>query len=168
MTYKAVLISLGMLASASSFAADNFSIYLTRHAEKENSQNDKNPSLTGCGKVRAQQLATLLSSADIKQIYSTTYQRTMQTALPLSLQESISIKNYNPRFLTQIMMELKQNRENTLVVGHSDTTPMIAEYLSGQPLEQIKESEYQTLYQIQFIDEEVVLTTLTQPLECKK
>ncbi|WP_259337917.1 phosphoglycerate mutase family protein [Colwellia sp. RSH04] len=167
MTFKAVLISLGIFASMNSFAADNFSIYLTRHAEKENSQNDKNPSLTRCGKVRAQQLATLLSSADIKQIYSTTFQRTMQTALPLSLQERISIKNYNPRFLTQIMMELKQNRENTLVVGHSDTTPMIAEYLSGQPLEQIKEGEYQTLYQIQFIGEEVVLTTLTQPLECK-
>ncbi|QBG36555.1 SixA phosphatase family protein [Litorilituus sediminis] len=167
MTYKSICISVAMLLSVGPVAADNFSIYLTRHAEKENGQQDKNPSLTRCGKVRAQQLATILSDAKLESVYSTSFQRTMQTALPIATAQKKSIKNYNPRFLFQVANQLKQNRENALVVGHSNTTPELVELLSGERVDEIKEGNYQVLYQVQFVDEQAIVTKFMQPLVCR-
>ncbi len=47
--------------------ADNYSIYLVRHAEKVS--DSKNPTLTVCGKKRAKQLATLLSTTLPSTVY---------------------------------------------------------------------------------------------------
>lgn len=160
-------------------AADNFTIYLTRHAEKqpvsslepttdhENSSHSKNPTLTACGKLRAKQLARLLSAIQLDAVYSTPYQRTMQTAQPTAKLQATAIKNYNPKYLAPLALDLKLKRKNTLVVGHSNTTPLLAELLVGKAVAPIAESNYQVLYQIQFIGDEKILTQLTQPLICK-
>jgi broad specificity phosphatase PhoE len=146
--------------------ADNYSIYLVRHAEKVSGL--KNPSLTFCGKLRAKQLASLLSQTNIKNVYSTHYQRTMQTAQPLANQQKIAIKNYNPKYLEQLSLKLQQHKQNTLVVGHSNTTPRLAELLTKQAITPLSEQHYQELYQIQFINDQVILTMFQQPLICKK
>jgi phosphohistidine phosphatase SixA len=147
-------------------ASDNFSLYLVRHAEKK--MESKNPPLTQCGKKRAQQLATLLSTANIESIYSTSYQRTMSTAAPLSSKQSIPIKNYNPKQLEQFFLHLKQRKENALIVGHSNTTPQLTQLLSGQEVVGLGEKDYQTLYQVQFIGGESLLTKFKQPLACNQ
>jgi len=146
-------------------ASDNFTLYLVRHAEKQT--ESKNPQLTQCGKERAEQLATLLSVANIKSIYSTRYQRTMSTAAPLSRKHNIAIKNYDPRALEQFALHVKQQKENALIVGHSNTTPQLTQLLSNQKVATLSEKEFQTLYQIQFIKGQSYLTKLTQPLTCK-
>jgi len=148
-----------------SFAADSYSIYLVRHAEKLT--DSKNPSLTACGKERAEQLASLLDKAGISAIYSTSYQRTMQTAAPLAKQQEMAIKNYNPRHLEQLSLQLKQKKESAIVVGHSNTTPMLTELLSKKKVAPLTEHDFQYLYQVQFTDKETTLTILQQPLECK-
>lgn len=145
-------------------ANDNFSLYLVRHAEKET--KSKNPSLTTCGKERAKQLATILSTVNIKSIYSTSYQRTMSTAAPLSSRKKIAIKNYNPKQLEQFALHLKQRKENALIVGHSNTTPQLTQLLSSQNVDKLTEKEYQTLYQVQFIKGQTFLTKLMQPHQC--
>jgi phosphohistidine phosphatase SixA len=146
-------------------ASDNFTFYLVRHAEKQT--EGKNPRLTQCGKERAEQLATLLSVANIKSIYSTSYQRTMSTAAPLSRKQNIAIKNYDPRELEQFALHLKQLKENALIVGHSNTTPQLTQLLSNQNIAALSEKEFQALYQVQFIEGQSYLTKLTQPLTCK-
>ena len=146
-------------------ASDNFTLYLVRHAEKQ--LDSKNPSLTQCGRERARQLATLLSTANIKSIYSTGYQRTMSTAAPLSKTLNIPIKNYNPRQLEQVSLQLKQNKQNALIVGHSNTTPQLAHILSQLSIEPMSEKNYQVLYQIHFAGKQVSLTKLLQPHTCK-
>jgi broad specificity phosphatase PhoE len=153
-----------ILFSLPSLANDDFTLYLVRHAEKQNT--DKNPQLTQCGKLRAKQLATLLSTANIKSIYSTSYQRTMSTAAPLSNKQNIAIKNYSPRQLEQFALHLKQNKENALVVGHSNTTPQLTRLLSDQEVEPLSEKDYQMLYQVQYIAGKQQLTLLKQPLKC--
>lgn len=145
--------------------ADNYSIYLVRHAEKVS--DSKNPTLTVCGKKRAKQLAALLSQTSITHIYSTHYQRTMQTAKPLANQQQIAIKNYNPRYLEQLSLELQQQKANTLIVGHSNTTPELVTLLTKEIVAPLSEQDYQQLYQVQYIDEQVVLTIFQQPLSCK-
>jgi len=147
-------------------ASDNFTLYLVRHAEKL--ADTKNPALSQCGKERAKQLATLLSTANIKSIYSTSYQRTMSTATPMSNKQKIAIRNYDPRQLEQFALHLKQRKENSLIVGHSNTTPQLTQLLSKQEVAAMSEKEYQNLYQVQYIDGKSQLTQLKQPLSCKQ
>jgi len=161
---KYIFALLGLAFTANIFAADNYSIYLVRHAEKQH--KEENPGLTRCGQARAKQLASLLSQANISQIYSTNYQRTRQTASPLATKQHITVQNYNPRHLEQLSTQLQQRKENSLVVGHSNTTPQLAELLSKQKMATLTELDYQQLYQIQFVGEEVVVTLLKQPLIC--
>ncbi|HCM46390.1 MAG TPA: histidine phosphatase family protein [Colwellia sp.] len=162
--FSPIIISVLLLKPC--LSNDNFSLYLVRHAEKET--ESKNPSLTQCGKKRAKQLATLLSTANIKSIYSTSYQRTMSTAVPLSRRQELAIKNYNPQQLEQFALHLKQHKENALIVGHSNTTPQLTQLLSGREVVGLGEKDYQTLYQVQFIAGESQLTKFKQPLACKQ
>ncbi len=170
MHYKVILIIISLLSSFTAVSAENFSIYLVRHAEKQQSLKDsekyKDPLLTSCGVLRAKQLARLLSSANIESIYSTSYQRTIQTASPLANELNVAIKSYNPRNLDQLALLLKQRKQSVLVVGHSNTTPLLAQLLSGIKVKAIHKENYQMLYQIQFISEKATLTKLIQPLLC--
>ncbi len=162
---KKILLAITLYAvSCFNFAADNYSIFLVRHAEKL--KDSKNPGLTACGKTRAQQLASLLSQANVKTIYSTSYQRTMQTATPLANQQKKAIKNYNPRHLAQFALQLKQKKENALVVGHSNTTPMLVSLLINKKVAPLTEQDYQYLYQVQLTNDQAILTTFKQPLKC--
>lgn len=152
------------LQSYPSVAVDNYSIYLVRHAEK--TDNADNPSLTSCGKRRADMLANMLSKTNITSIYSTSYQRTMQTAKPLAKLTNTAVKIYSPKHLDQLMLLLKNNSENTLVVGHSNTTPQLVELLTKQKIPSLTEQDYQYLYQVQFTNKQPLLTIFQQPLNC--
>ena len=145
-------------------ASESFTLYLVRHAEKQ--PEGKNPKLTQCGQLRAKQLTTLLSTADIQSVYSTSYQRTMSTAAPMSKAQDVTIKNYDPRQLRQFSLHLKRRQENALIVGHSNTTPELTALLSSHEVAPMTEKQYQNLYQVQFVDNNVELITLTQPLNC--
>ncbi len=145
-------------------AQDSFSIYLVRHAEKQLSKDD--PKLNQCGELRAKQLASILEHTAIKQVYSTPYRRTMATAAPFSQQQQLAIKQYSPAKLEQFAQQLLQQKANTLVVGHSNTTPQLAALLSEIAVEDITEKQYRNLYQIQVSDNGKTLTLLTQPLTC--
>lgn len=161
---KFIFILLAIDLTSHAFATESYSIYLVRHAEKQ--QEGKNPGLTQCGQLRAKQLASLLSQAKINQVYSTSYQRTRQTANPFAVKQHIAVQNYNPKHLEQLSIQLQQRKENSLVVGHSNTTPQLAELLSKQKMAPLTELDYQQLYQIQFVGEDVIVTLLKQPLIC--
>ena len=163
MMKKVLLVCLATIYSSQLLASNDFTIYLTRHAEK---QKGENPALTQCGQLRAKQLATMLKNEQINQIYSTSYNRTMATAQPSSTHKQIAIKQYAPNRLDQLAHKLKRDQINTLVVGHSNTTPELARLLSKQQVAAIDETEYQMLYQIRYIDNKPHLAILRQPLTC--
>jgi len=159
-----LLLILYMLINFNVLATQTYTVYLVRHAEKQ--KEIKNPSLTQCGILRAKQLATMLSQAKIKSIYSTNYRRTVETATPLSKNTQLLIKHYDPRNLNQIAQQLRDRQENAFVVGHSNTTPQLAALLSDQEVEPLTERDYQQLYQIQFSDKQKTMTVFKQPLNC--
>lgn len=154
-----------LFLSSFSSAANNYSIYLARHAEELNSP--KKTELTACGKFRAKQLSNLLSQTNITQIYSTYEQHFMQTARPLANQRNIAIKNYNFKYLEQLSLKLQQQKTNTLIIGDSNTTQKLTSLLTEKVITPISEQDYQTLYQIQYFDKQVTLTIFQQPLLCK-
>ncbi|MGB1263603.1 MAG: phosphoglycerate mutase family protein [Cognaticolwellia sp.] len=145
-------------------AADTFTLYLVRHAEKQTTKND--PKLTQCGELRAKQIADMLAHTKIKHVYSTAYKRTMATAAPFAKQQQLPITQYSPAKLSLFAQQLLAQKENSLVVGHSNTTPQLSALLSGLEVEHITEKQYRNLYQIQVSDSGKVLTLLTQPLTC--
>jgi len=163
---KAKIIALTLLSLAlPSLAAENFSVYLVRHAEKQ--KDVANPSLTQCGHIRANQLAKILEKTNIEKVYSTSYARTLETAAPMARQNEIAIKQYSPHGLEQLVRELKQYGKNVLVVGHSNTTPVLAGLLANQETAALSEQEYRMIYQVQFVEGNPSLTILTHPLACR-
>jgi len=143
----------------------SYSIYLVRHAEKQIDRDD--PGLTQCGKFRANQIASLLENANIKKIYSTSYKRTMATASPLAIQQKLAIKGYAPNKLEQLAWQLIKEKQNTVVFGHSNTTPQLAELLSQIEVEPISEDQYRGIYQVVVSGNDRHLTLLMQPLICR-
>ena len=142
-----------------SIAVHSKSIYLTRHAEKID-DGSKDPVLTIQGEIRAKNIADMLSEANIQHVYSTDYQRTQLTAKPLAQFLGLTVKSYNPNELASFAQQLKQQSGNALVVGHSNTTPMLTYLLSGQAVNSLDESDFDNIYQVMSNDDQVILTKL--------
>lgn len=125
--------------------ADNTQlIFLVRHAEKmKDGTND--PALSNAGKERAENLAKILSTEDIRTIFSTNYERTRSTGMPLARQLGKDIMIYNSQ--EELIGNLAEARGNVLIIGHSNTIPMLAnELLKEEKFSQLEESEYDKLF----------------------
>jgi len=148
-----LIVLSGLTASWSAIATER-QIFLVRHAEKQvNGTND--PALTPQGNTRANNIANQLMDKNIVVIYSSDYQRTRQTAAPLAKQLNLSISIYDPGDLSSFAEMLKQQPGNLLIVGHSNTTPQLAQLLGGKSLGKIKETEYNRIYQLTFDGKQV-------------
>lgn len=126
-----------------------FTIYLVRHSEKElSSKNPKNPPLSQCGQQRAESLNSFLEEVHLDAIYSTDYIRTKSTAQPTAIKKKIETKIYNPQELTDFATLLIDRKEDALVVGHSNTTGVLAGLIIGQNIGAFEENIYNRIYQI--------------------
>ncbi len=135
-------------------------IFLVRHAEKE-AQPVDDPALTAAGRLRSEELAKLLADTDLKAIYSTDLTRTRETAAPVGRGSALSIQYYDPSDLAGLAETLQTLGGNALVVGHSNTTPILVELLGGAPGGPIDEAaEYDRLYILTMTAGEVVTTLL--------
>ena len=119
--------------------------YLVRHAEKTADKDD--PGLTEAGYKRAQDLAERLADVPLTKIYSSDYRRTRDTATPVAQAKNLDVVIYDPRALEVFTNTLLTETGHILVVGHSNTTPQLSEYLGGQAGEPIIEAtEYNRFY----------------------
>lgn len=150
-----IIVLLGLQYSANAQDTNEiFTIYLVRHAEKQqSSDNPRDPSLTDCGIKRAESLAGFLGKVDLSAIYSTDFTRTRNTAKPTADSQGITIKMYNPRELNSFAKLLINSKEDALVVGHSNTTGVLAGLLVGEDIEPFKEDIYNRIYQVVFYKE---------------
>jgi len=141
-----------------------YTIYLVRHAEKI--LDTKNPDLTECGHERAKNIAQFLESVDLDVIYSTNYTRTKNTAKPTSESKSLVIENYDPRKLEEFAKVLIDKKENALVVGHSNTTAVLAGLLAGEKLNAFDESIYNRIYQVTIYKNQSKLSLFHSSFSC--
>jgi phosphohistidine phosphatase SixA len=116
---------------------------LVRHAEKM-ADGSKNPELSEEGKLRAARLADVLMNTPVSAIYSTDFIRTRSTVELLAKSKALEILLYDPFKKEDIAKMLEDYKGKTIVVcGHSNTTPAIANYLSGsESLKEFADSEY--------------------------
>jgi len=125
-------------------------IYLVRHAEKAK-EGGRDPILTPEGKKRANKLRKILEGVGINKVYSTDYQRTQLTAAPTAEISGQKILSYNPSKLKEFAEDLKIERkgQQILVVGHSNTTPVLVNALIGaEQYPMIDEQEYGHLFMV--------------------
>ena len=123
-----------------------FTVYLVRHAEKQTDKND--PPLSECGVKRAQGLAQLLSSVNLKHVYSSDYKRTLSTAAPVANSQNLAVELYDPKKLEKIKTTLLNLKQDVLVVGHGNTTAVLAGMLAKQELEETTYTSYDRVYQV--------------------
>lgn len=136
---KLLLFSIAFLLFTSPLFAQNMTIILVRHAEKDSSptMNRFDPILSPEGKQRANKLFDAVKKFKPEQIFSTNLLRTRMTVDPLAtnLNEKfrIFVEAYNPGELEAFADKLlKINAKTILVAGHSNTTPKLANLLLKQ------------------------------------
>ncbi|MDD7914012.1 SixA phosphatase family protein [Polaribacter ponticola] len=101
--------------------------YLIRHAEKDRSDiTNRNPNLNFDGEKRAQNWSNFFKEISLDAVYSTKYNRTIQTATPTSQDKKIEIQFYNPNNLYDSVFKENTKGKVVLIVGHSNTTPAFA------------------------------------------
>ncbi|NJN77157.1 MAG: histidine phosphatase family protein, partial [Saprospiraceae bacterium] len=129
-------------------------IILVRHAEKVK-DNTANPALTTEGELRAIKLAYMLREESVAAVFSTDYERTLKTAEPTAQFHELKVQKYLPQnqelFLENV---LKQYRGKTvLIVGHSNTVPMMLNVLTGENYWKIKDYAYNDLFIVNVVQQ---------------
>ena len=139
--FKSLVISIiTLLLFSSAINAQKQRFIILRHAEKDTTvagsqMMQADPPLNTKGQERAQSIIRKFKKYKISKIYSTKYNRTKSTVLPLANSIGLSINNYDPKQLKSFANELKAqaNESKTiLIVGHSNTSPRLVNMLLGK------------------------------------
>ena len=89
---KQLILLILILSSIDISSQDCTEIYLIRHAEKDRSDiKNRNPELNDLGKKRALKWVQVFKNIELDKIYSTNYNRTIQTVTPVSKENNIDI-----------------------------------------------------------------------------
>ena len=120
-------------------------VYLVRHAEKAIDETD-DPPLALAGQIRVQVLRQLLADSDLTHVHTTDWKRTRETARPIAKDVGVEPSIYDAGDMAGFAATLRATPGHHLVVGHSNTTPMLVETLGGDPSTPIHDLEYDRLY----------------------
>lgn len=161
------LLLLGLTLSFSTLADTNRQIFLSRHMEKASSGQD--PALSPCGVAQAQAFATQLKDIALPHLMHTPFLRTQQTAQAF-LKADRQLLSYDPRQVEALINELKSKTGNVLVIGHSNTIPLLVEKMTGQTVAPLKEQDYGRIYILteQSQQWQLHISQLPTPVLCQK
>ncbi|MBO3117381.1 nuclear transport factor 2 family protein [Winogradskyella sp. DF17] len=122
--------------------------YLIRHAEKDlRNKSNRNPHLSEVGIARANNWAKIFGAAEFDMVYSTDYFRTKETAAPIAKANNLEVTLYDPRDFNPEDFKRKTNGKTVLIVGHSNTTPMLSNsFIKDKKYQQISEDVYGNVY----------------------
>jgi broad specificity phosphatase PhoE len=151
----AVVLTIGcVLGVATAAAAADQVIFVVRHAERADAAGGpppagmmaNDPPLSAAGIERARRLAALLASADVKHIFTSEFQRTRQTAAPLSEATRIPPVTASSRDASALAQQVRSAAGNVLVVGHSNTVPDLLKELGVTTPVAIGDTEYDNVF----------------------
>lgn len=146
-----VLTMCGMMVPV---VAEAQMVIVVRHAERADGgagtgasmTTSNDPELSEVGKARAQKLAAMLGDAGVVAIYTTQYRRTKDTANPLGEKVGVAYEAVPSGDMAGLVRKIKSHKSGAvLVVGHSNTVPVIVKALGG-PDVTIADDEYDSLF----------------------
>jgi len=149
---RTLIVGLALVASAASaLLAQPSTVILVRHAEKA-ATPASDPNLTPAGEQRARDLLHALADAHVGSIITTQFARTKETAKPLadSVHETpiVVATGSMKEHVEAIAAKVKGAKKGStvLVVGHSNTIPMIIAALGGPKMADLCDAEYSHLF----------------------
>lgn len=109
--------------------------FLIRHAEKNRTDSaNKNPQLNEKGLKRAENWNHFFSSFNINAVYSTNYNRTLQTVAPTAKAHNLEVTFYNPFTIDVEKLKSDNKGKTVLIVGHSNTIPHLVNKLINKEI----------------------------------
>lgn len=125
-------------------------VIVVRHAERADGgasmATGTDPELSEVGKARAQKLAAMLGDAGVVAIYTTQYRRTKDTANPLGEKIGVAYEAVPSGDMAGLVRKIQSHKSGAvLVVGHSNTVPIIVKALGG-PEFKLADDEYDSLF----------------------
>ena len=149
-------------------------VILVRHAEKADASSD--PVLSEAGQRRAMDLAVALSDTDLTHVLTSPLQRTVLTARPAAEAhainpEAISFEGGTQAHVLRIAERIRALPDDAvvLVVGHSNTVPLIAAALGETGPSEMADCEYDRLTVISVEDDgdsPAVIGRYGEPANC--
>lgn len=139
-------------SKALSFSRDasTTTLVLVRHAEKAmDGDNPDDPGLTPAGQQRAERLADILQNFPLSGVYTTNFIRTTKTAQPSAYQQQLDMQFYDASKSADFVIQLAARNlgKNFLIVGHSNTVPLMLNRLLGESrFSNISETDYSNIY----------------------
>jgi phosphohistidine phosphatase SixA len=158
------LIILGLLSItlACEHKEKETTLYLVRHAEKDTLFAGENPPLIEAGYTRAELLKELLKDVGIEKVYSTKFDRTVNTVQPLLSELNLTVNVYDYHDFHPAVDTIKLSGKHTLLCGHSDNLLPIIAHLNGQPpYESLGHNDYDNLFKLTVLSD----TTLVEVIK---
>lgn len=127
-------------------------VLVVRHAEKVDNSDD--PALSAIGSARAEALAEALADAGVGHVIVTHRQRTRLTAAPLMAAlglepEVVAFGRDMEEHVRAVAAAVRrQVGQVVLVVGHSNTVPMIVHALGGPRMPDLCDARYGGLFAV--------------------
>ena len=166
-----IAAALSLLTAGSALAQ---TVILVRHAEKVDASAD--PVLSEAGQRRAVDLAVALSGSDLTHVFTSPLQRTRLTARPAAEAhainpEVISFEGGTEAHVRRVAERIRSLPDDAvvLVVGHSNTVPLIAAALGETGPSEMADCEYDRLTVISVEDDgdsPAVVTRYGEPANC--
>jgi broad specificity phosphatase PhoE len=144
----AALLLAGCAASSgepqqSQAATETKRVYVMRHLQKGEGDD---PPLTAEGAANAERLSAMLADEDIVAIFVSPTRRARETALPLAKRLRIEETIYDPRNPDALVAAVAAAPGPVLVVGHSNTVPVLVERFGGGPQPPMPEEDFGRLF----------------------
>jgi broad specificity phosphatase PhoE len=151
-SFAARFAAVALVLSAVVAHAQPSTIILVRHAEKASLPAD-DPALSPAGQQRARDLASALADAHVSTVIATQFQRTQATARPIAEavgQTTIVVPaTSDPRGHAEAVAAKARSTPAggvVLIVGHSNTVPLIIAALGGPKMPDLCDAEYANLF----------------------
>ncbi|MBK8284850.1 MAG: histidine phosphatase family protein [Ahniella sp.] len=159
MTSKRFVFSVGLAAALAACSGTSIqpepittTVVILRHAEKAADSDD--PGLTEAGRIRAESIANRFCRDGLRAAHATQYQRTQQTAEPCarvagrSVQVTTLSKDFEADAKALRATILAAPGGKVLVVGHSNTVPILVNAFTGVVVAPIGEQEYDRWFEV--------------------
>lgn len=169
---RALVVAVALLIATPAAAQ---TVVLVRHAEKADASPD--PVLSGAGQARARALAAALSGAGLDHILVTPLRRTGLTAAPVAAVAGLTPEPTPLGASTEAHLAAVAARvraagpdETVLVVGHSNTIPVIVRALTADwgtgPAADMADCEYDRLTVLELQARTVLTARYGAPSAC--
>jgi len=134
--------------------AGTVTVVIVRHAEKVDDSRD--PPLSDAGRERARALAGVLADAGLDAAWASQYLRTQATAAPAADAAGIDVRIAPiegdiadwARQFSRTLIE-RHRGQTVLVVGHSNTVPVLVGVLCGCDVDALADTDYDRLFIVQ-------------------